>query len=53
MKSLKKQTPDFEKAVFDKEGNKVSEQIGIKKGDNIISVAFGGGLTWGAVAIRW
>jgi 3-oxoacyl-[acyl-carrier-protein] synthase-3 len=25
----------------------------IKKGDNIISVAFGGGLTWGAVAIRW
>jgi len=25
----------------------------IKKGDNIISVAFGGGLTWGAAAIRW
>jgi 3-oxoacyl-[acyl-carrier-protein] synthase-3 len=25
----------------------------IKTGDNIISVAFGGGLTWGAVAIRW
>ena len=35
MKSLKKQTPDFEKAVFDKEGNKVSEQIGIKKGDKV------------------
>lgn len=25
----------------------------IKKGDHIVSVAFGGGLTWGAVAIRW
>lgn len=25
----------------------------IKKGDNIVSVAFGGGLTWGAVLIRW
>jgi 3-oxoacyl-[acyl-carrier-protein] synthase-3 len=25
----------------------------IKPGDNIVSVAFGGGLTWGAVAIRW
>jgi 3-oxoacyl-[acyl-carrier-protein] synthase-3 len=25
----------------------------LKKGDNVISVAFGGGLTWGAVAIRW
>jgi 3-oxoacyl-[acyl-carrier-protein] synthase-3 len=25
----------------------------IKKGDNIVTVAFGGGLTWGAAAIRW
>lgn len=25
----------------------------IKKGDNILGVAFGGGLTWGAVLIRW
>lgn len=25
----------------------------IKENDNILSVAFGGGLTWGAVAIRW
>ncbi|MCR1898145.1 ketoacyl-ACP synthase III [Irregularibacter muris] len=25
----------------------------IKKGDNIIIVGFGGGLTWGAAAIRW
>jgi 3-oxoacyl-[acyl-carrier-protein] synthase-3 len=25
----------------------------IKKGDHIVSVAFGGGLTWGAVSIRW
>lgn len=29
------------------------EEGRIKKGDNVISVAFGGGLTWGAVAIRW
>jgi len=29
-------------------------QLGrIKKGDNIVSVAFGGGLTWGAVLFRW
>jgi 3-oxoacyl-[acyl-carrier-protein] synthase-3 len=25
----------------------------IKKGDNIVTVAFGGGLTWGAALIRW
>lgn len=25
----------------------------IKKGDHIVGVAFGGGLTWGAVSIRW
>ncbi|MEZ5357643.1 MAG: beta-ketoacyl-ACP synthase III [Candidatus Zixiibacteriota bacterium] len=25
----------------------------IKHGDNIVSVAFGGGLTWGAVLFRW
>jgi len=25
----------------------------VKRGDNLIGVAFGGGLTWGAVAIRW
>jgi 3-oxoacyl-[acyl-carrier-protein] synthase-3 len=25
----------------------------IKEGDHILSVAFGGGLTWGAVLIRW
>lgn len=25
----------------------------IKKGDHIVSVAFGGGLTWGAVLFRW
>ena len=25
----------------------------IKPGDNVLSVAFGGGLTWGAVLIRW
>ncbi len=25
----------------------------IKKGDHIVSVAFGGGLTWGAVLLRW
>jgi len=25
----------------------------IKKGSHIVSVAFGGGLTWGAAAIRW
>jgi 3-oxoacyl-[acyl-carrier-protein] synthase-3 len=25
----------------------------IKTGDNIVSVAFGGGLTWGAVLFRW
>ncbi len=25
----------------------------VKKGDHIVSVAFGGGLTWGAVIIRW
>lgn len=25
----------------------------IKRGDNVVSVAFGGGLTWGAVLFRW
>jgi 3-oxoacyl-[acyl-carrier-protein] synthase-3 len=25
----------------------------VKKGDHIVGVAFGGGLTWGAVSIRW
>jgi len=25
----------------------------IKPGDNVLSVAFGGGLTWGAILIRW
>jgi len=25
----------------------------VKKGDNIVTVAFGGGLTWGAALIRW
>lgn len=25
----------------------------VKKGDNIVMVAFGAGLTWGSVAIRW
>ena len=25
----------------------------IKKGSHVVSVAFGGGLTWGAAAIRW
>ncbi len=29
------------------------EEGRIKKGDNIVSVAFGGGLTWGAVLFRW
>lgn len=32
---LKKQTPDFVKAKFDKDGNKISDQIGIKKGDKV------------------
>ncbi|MDU5019963.1 MAG: 3-oxoacyl-[acyl-carrier-protein] synthase III C-terminal domain-containing protein, partial [Clostridiales bacterium] len=25
----------------------------IKKGDNIVLVGFGGGLTWGASVVRW
>ncbi len=25
----------------------------IKKGDNIVMVGFGGGLTWGACAMKW
>lgn len=29
------------------------QQGRIKKGDLVLSVAFGGGLTWGAVVIRW
>lgn len=29
------------------------DQGRIKKGDHIVSVAFGGGLTWGAVLFRW
>ena len=25
----------------------------LKKGDNVLMVAFGGGLTWGATVVRW
>lgn len=29
------------------------QQKGLKKGDNVVLVAFGGGLTYGAVVIKW
>ena len=36
MKKLKKNTPDFAKAVFDKNGTKIISQKGIKKGDELV-----------------
>lgn len=35
MNKLKKQTPDFVNAIFDKNGNKTSNQIGLKKNDEV------------------
>lgn len=29
------------------------EQQGLRTGDNVLLVAFGGGLTWGAAVVRW
>jgi 3-oxoacyl-[acyl-carrier-protein] synthase III len=33
--------------------DEAQEEGRIERGDNILAVAFGAGLTWGALAIRW
>ena len=33
--------------------NEANREGRIKKGDNVLMVAFGGGLTWGATVVRW
>ena len=41
---------------MNKEINQIAaglQKLGVKKGDTVVLVAFGAGLTWGATTLRW